>query len=197
MRTRSFFLPGYSLRFGGDYFLFSQLIPKRLAELLHFGMDHREAIRLIRILNEVILVVSFRFVKCRQRRDFRHNGIGPQVRCVCFGHGLFGDFALPVIMAKNHRSILRAHVMPLPIQGRGIVRVPENEQDFRKRNRGWIKLDLHHLGVPGAARTHLMIRRMLNRSPRVSGDDAMHADHIAINRLHTPEAPAAKRCDFH
>ena len=57
-------------------------------------------------------------------------------------------------MVEDHGSVLRADVVALAVEGRGIVNGKKHVQEISKSNDGWVERDLHDFRVTGSPRTH-------------------------------------------
>ena len=64
-------------------------------------------------------------------------------------------------MVKDDGAILRAYIVPLPVQRRGIVRFPERLDHFFVGGFRRIELDLYDFCVAGVAFANLFVVRIL------------------------------------
>jgi hypothetical protein len=110
--------------------------------------------------------------------------------------GSFRDGFLLLVVIKDGRAILGAHIRPLPVQGSWVVGAPEHVQQVLKGNDLRIICDLHRFGVTGVAGTHLLIGGILHAAARVAGHDLMHAFQVLENGFHTPKTAGRQRCFF-
>jgi len=69
---------------------------------------------------------------------------------------------------ENCRSVIVSDIESLTIERSGIVNLEEQLEQPRVRNDGWIKLQSHHLGVPGGMRTDLFIGGILCSTAGIS-----------------------------
>src|SRR4051794_311468 len=99
-------------------------------------------------------------------------------------------------MIEDGRTVLRAHIVTLPIQRCWVMDGEENLQNFAKRQYLRVKRDLHNFRVPGITITHILISRLRRMSAHVAGFDAFDALESVVHRLQTPEAAARKGGDL-
>ena len=72
----------------------------------------------------------------------------------------FGDVALLVVVVEDGRAVLRADVVALAVERRGVVRLPEDAEQVFERDFGRVVRDLHDLGVAGGSRADLFVGRV-------------------------------------
>ena len=98
---------------------------------------------------EVMLMILFGGPKRRSGFDLRHNWpIEPAALLQFFFRAIGGGLLLRR-MIKNHRSILRANIRALPVEGCGVMVRPEDIQKFIIADLCRIELHLHDLSVSG------------------------------------------------
>src|SRR2546421_1076178 len=170
------------------------VMASRLRELrlqfFQFRADDPGAVGGVRMVAEVILVIILGLVECGQGRDFGDDGRRePPLRGL---FRFFGRLFLGGIVIKNDGTILRADVRALAVRGRGIMRFPENLQEFFVGDFPGIEFDLDDLGVAGGARADLLVSRILLCAAGITADDGLHAVQSFEDRFHAPEAAAAK-----
>ena len=83
---------------------------------------------------------------------------------------------------------LGALVVPLAIEGGGIVAVPENVEDFREFQDLRIKPHLGDLGMAGSSRADLLIGRRRDMAPGITGNYTDHTLEALKNRFNAPES---------
>src|SRR5947209_13265576 len=83
-----------------------QFCGKLLAELGDLGRDHGHAVTLPGIVAEVLLMIILGTVERRRRRDFRNNGLVPDLGSIQFLDAFLGDTFLFRTMVKNRRAVL-------------------------------------------------------------------------------------------
>src|ERR1700677_1707206 len=159
-------------------------------ELLQFGADDELAVSLVRMLVVIVLVILLGRIKVGQRNDLRHNGRG-EMRGG-FGLGFFGRLFLRVAAVENNRTVLRADVVALAVEGGRIVGFPENFQQFFVRNDGRIELDLNHFGMAGIAGANVFVTGIGRRAAGKTGDDGFDSGNALKDRLGAPKTAAAK-----
>ncbi len=167
-------------------------LPEELARLGHLGRDYSHAIRLMRIVGEIILMHGFSFVERGYRRNLGHDGIRPHLLGLQLCDVRARNRILLVIMRENHRTVLRAFVITLPVERGGVMDHEKYVEQVAERDLGWIEGDLHNLGVAGDTGAHLFIRRVGACAAGIAGDNGVHTAQLAVNRVETPEAAAAE-----
>src|SRR3546814_5052072 len=110
---------------------------------------------------------------------------------VCSSDLLFGR------VRKNRRAVLRAHVIALPVQLRGIVDVQENIQNIVIADDVGVKLHPDRLGMAGIAVADLTIGRVCDPA---AGITAFHRQHalqiIERSEEHTSELQSLMRSSY-
>src|SRR5690554_3623199 len=103
------------------------------------------------------MMVGFRRVKHVQWQNLGDNwrrklvlSLEPVDTGVCL-LGLFGA------MEKDDRAVLGTDIVPLAIQGSGVVAAKKNIQEVLVAENGWFKNDLHHFDVAGFATADLLV----------------------------------------
>lgn len=96
------------------------------------------------------------------------------------------------IRVEHHRPILHTHVLPLPVQGRGIVKCEVGVEQHIRRQDLLIEVNPKSLLMSRSACAHLFIRGMRHRSPRIHALCARHTTQLTQCGVHTPEAPASQ-----
>ena len=173
----------------GSYILV--LFQKRLelrVKLVNLRRDHILAVRLLRVVRVVVEVVIFGAVKVFVRRYRGHNRCVPNLLLREGRYHPFGGFFLFRRLVIDHRPILRANVVALPVF-RG--RIPQCQQHFDKRavrNDRRIECNSQCLGVTGFAGFHRLVTRLDDRTARVTRLDFLYAFEFFEYCFHAPEA---------
>ena len=136
-----------------------ELRPKLFSELPHLGVDNHRAVGLIRIVTIIVLVVLFGLIESSQGRDLGNNGVRPEPRCIGLALRSFCDDFLLFVVIENHRTILRAGIIALSVQGGWIVGAPEHGEYICKRNELRVKGDLDRKSTRLNS-SHLKLSRM-------------------------------------
>jgi hypothetical protein len=84
----------------------------------------------------------------------------------------------------------------LPIHRRRIMHFPENLQKLIVTDRRWFVLDLDYLSMAGIPGANLFIAWIRRTAARVTGSNRLDALEPLKERLHAPEAAAAKSGEF-
>jgi hypothetical protein len=141
-------------------------------------------------LFEVALVIFLRRIKFRRGQNLRDDrALEPRL---CLRLRSLRQLFLLGRGGENHRSVLRAHVGPLPVWRGGIVLVPEHLEQILERDFRRVVGDLNHLGVVRAAGADVLVARIFQRATLVTADGFVHAGHGAKSRLDAPEATRAE-----
>ncbi len=164
-----------------------------LIEFLDLGSDDELAIALPRVVIKVVLMVLFGRVKVLERGDFRHDGPRKDLRGVELLLVLFGGLSLLIGVIKDGRAVLRAHIVALLIERRGIVSLPEHFQKVLKRNLGWIVSDLNDFRMAGAASANVLITGVLDRAAAIARNDRLHPLEPLEDGFAAPEATFTER----
>lgn len=139
-------------------------------------------------------MVCLRLVERLSGGNFRDDGFIPKfggLRFCGFRSGL-----LLCIVIKNHRAVLRAHIVALAIE-RG--RVVNSEKDIRqraKRDDLRVESDLHDLRMATGAAAHFPIRRIQCMAAHIAAFHAQYAFYILKNGLYTPKTAASEGGSF-
>src|SRR5271163_2212990 len=143
-------------------------------------------------LLKILLVIILRAVKLRRRHNLRYDRLLEHV--ILLEHGLRRArfLLLLLIVIKNSRAILRAHVRPLPVHRRRVMTLPEHRQQLQIRNLRRIKLHFHRLRMPGPPRANLFVVRMFRRPARVTHSSRSHPRHLPERILHSPKTTRRK-----
>src|SRR5215468_3191912 len=84
----------------------------------------------IRDALQIVLVLWLGFPEVAQRRDFRDNPSWPQARRFNIGNRALGSPLLLIIHVEDCRAIALSDVVALTVQGRRIVNLKEELQQF-------------------------------------------------------------------
>src|SRR5665213_2756385 len=105
----------------------------------------------------VLLVIVLGRVKFLERHNLRDN----RGTKVLLGRlpGLFRDLLLLFVAVQDNGAIGRAFVRPLPVEGSGVVCLPEHLQYFGVRNTSGIKLNFGDLGMAGGFGAYFAVGR--------------------------------------
>ena len=145
---------------------------------------------------EVFTVVVLRGIESVQRHNLRHDGFFPEVSFIEFSDERFSDGSLPVVVIEDGGTVLRAHVLALPVQCGRVVDGEENLQDFPIRNLVRIESQLDRLGVTRGVGADSLVGRIDGGTAGVAGSHILNPIHFFEDGLQTPEAAAGKGGDF-
>src|SRR5439155_16467518 len=143
-----------------------------------------------RVLREVLLVVRLGVVERPGRRDLGRDlavACGPEL-LLERGASRLGDRALLVAIRIDRRAVLRADVIPLPHPLRGVVVLPEEAEDLLVARLLRVEDDEHRLGMTGAARADLLVRRVPREAAGIADRRRVDAGRLPEDALRTPEA---------
>src|SRR5580692_10651447 len=95
-------------------------------------------------------------------------------------------------MGEDHRAVLRADIVALPVKLGRIVDRKENIENLAVTDRRWIEFDLHDFRVAGVAVAHLLVSRTLGLAARIArlhGADTLDAEKHGFE---TPKTSASE-----
>ncbi len=172
------------------------LIQKRLTKLHDLGRDDVLTIGLEWIVEKVFLVIVLGNVKDRKGTHFRDNLPIPDFRRRDLRDRFHRDLSLGFVVREDGGPVLRAHIVPLTVQCRGIVDREENPQNFLEGNGLRIERELDDFGVTGGAFADLIIRRVRDGAATVAGHHFVYPFAFQIDRLQTPETATTESGEF-
>src|SRR5580658_6807786 len=144
-------------------------------------------------LLEIALVVFLGAIKFGRGYNLGDDGAPESFGFFELRLGRFGGGFLLRRVVKNHRAVLRADVGPLAVRRGGVVARPEKlVQLFVARFLG-IELDMHGLGVTGAAGANVFVSRTFKRPAHVTDGGFAHAGEPAESSLDAPKTASAER----
>lgn len=135
-----------------------------LAELYHLRRDDRHAVGLMGIIGKIFLMVIFRHVELRERRDLGDDGIRPQTRLGQFADDRLGVRALRFVVEEDCRAVLRPHVRALTVERGRVMDGEEDRQQVAERQHGGVEGHLHGFRVTGIAGADGLVGRIFNPS---------------------------------
>src|SRR5436190_19413841 len=145
-----------------------------------------------RIFGEILLVVVFRRVEFRGGRDLRCDRAAELAGLVPFCLHTFRSLLLRFAGAENRRAILRAHVVVLPVQRRGIVHPKEIIQQRLVTQPGGIEFHLNRLRMASSAGADIFVSRVRGNAARVTNRSFDDTGNLAEDFLHAPKATAGQ-----
>jgi hypothetical protein len=169
-------------------------IRKRFAQFRHFRPRHSDAVALVRVFSEIVLVVFLSFGVVLQRQHLSDYGAAKQLVCRHLGDHGIGDFFLLGGAEVNAATVLRTHVVALRVQGCGVVHKEENLQNLGQIDILRVKGELHYLVMPRIATANVSVAGVQYVAIAVATFDALHPAHAGVNGVQTPKAAAAQ-CD--
>src|SRR5882672_12034003 len=170
------------------------LLSKLLLELLQLGGNHRLTIRLRCVVVVVQLVIVLGRVELRHRLHTGDDGLRKRLRSVQSSDGLFRLLCLLVRRIKNHRPVLLADIVALPVYGRRIVHREKHFEQIAIADLAGIKGHLHDLGVPRVAIAYLPVRRIVDVPAHIPRHRRRHPRQPVKDGLDTPETSSSKYC---
>src|SRR5271170_4327021 len=102
---------------------------KSLLQLFKLGPDHGPTVWLSLVLVVIVLVIVLGAIKHAERDDLGNDRRPEQARGVELLLGVFGEFLLLVVVVEDHRAILSAHIVALPVLCGRVVRVIEDRKE--------------------------------------------------------------------
>ena len=181
-----------------------------MLELLGLGIDDGADVALVGMEGFEVLVVIFGRVEFLQRGDLGGDGVFPLL--LHFDLGGFGDLVLLLGGVVDGGAVLAAVVVAL-VGGAfgqefavmhavflghagGVMRVPEEVDDFLVADDGGIELDLDDFGMAGVSGADVFIGGIFGFAAGVAADDILDAFNKEILRLHAPEAATTDNGGF-
>src|SRR5882762_5172893 len=146
------------------------LLSKLLLKLMQLGGNHELTIRLGRVVVVVELVVVLGGIELCRRLDGGDNGLGKGLDGVQSGDRFLRFLFLLRSCVVNHRSVLFADIVALPVYGGRVMHGKEHVQQIPIADLAGIKCDLHHFCVPRVAIAHLPVGRVVDVAAHVTRD---------------------------
>lgn len=154
-----------------------------------FRGNHDRAVTAGRLFGEIILMLRFGWIVVDEWCDFSDDRIIP----VSLGTvaGGFEEGLLCVGLIQHARTVLRANISTLAVEGGGVMDEEENiDQCLRWQDR-LVELHLHNLGVAGSATCHPVIIREAT-AIGVATFNQFDATKLSKDGVGTPEAATTK-----
>lgn len=142
----------------------------------------------------VVLMVFLRWIEDGGFLNRRYDGLVKAAAARESFSGLQGKLALLIRMIENRRPILAFLIIALSYRIGRINLRPIKLQQFFIRENVIVVRNLYNLQMPGLARQYLLIRRVLQLSAHITGQNAVNAGLLFKRTDHTPEAASGKRC---
>src|SRR5680860_116971 len=99
-------------------------------------------------------------------------------------------------MGENGGAILCARIIPLSVQGGGVMDAEKDFQDFRISDDAGIKGNLYHLGMSRGSTADGFISWIGTTTAHVSGFHRLDTLHLIEYRFQAPEATATQGGEF-
>jgi len=131
-----------------------------LSQLDDLRLDDNSAVRLLRVLLEVSLVIILGSVEGFERFGLSYDGSIPDSRCIDFLDDLLSSHFLFVVMVEDDRTILTANIIALTVQCLRVMHREEDLQDLSVRDHLGVEGDLNDLRVSCSAGADLLIGRI-------------------------------------
>src|SRR5919202_89187 len=138
-------------------------------------------------LLQVALVVLLGPVEVRGGRDLGYHRLAVSGLLALPG-GQGGGLLLGRV-EEDRRAVLRTAVGTLAVELRGVVELPEHDEQLVVGDPLGVELDLDDLRVAGAPRAHLLVARVLERAAEVADGGADHAGRVGELDFDLPEEP--------
>ena len=98
-------------------------------------------------------------------------------------------------MKKDGRAVLRAGVVALPVERRGVMNGEESREQCLKIDDSRVKLDLYHFGVSAGTAAHRLVSRLRTLSAHVAWQHRNDAGQLFECGFSTPKA-TTRQGDF-
>ena len=131
-----------------------------LLELLDLRADHERAVALVRVVEEVVLVVGLGRRVVGERHHFGDDRRAVRLARLDLADHVLGHLLLRVAGGVDAAAVLGADVVALAVQRGRVVHDEEDLQHLAQRDLRRVELDLDHLGVAGAAAADLLVGRV-------------------------------------
>ena len=131
-------------------------------------MNHKLAIRLIGIVQEIVVVVILRRIEGCRRRYLGDDGRVPGIGVIHFSLGLLGDVPLFLIVVEMLSDTGPPWSAPCWFNGRRIMGVPENVQQFREGDNTRVEAIWTTSACPVIPGANLLISRVVGGAAGVA-----------------------------
>lgn len=163
--------------------------------LSQLRIDDHLAIALLRVLRVEVLVFLFRSVELGKPGDDRDNRLVP-MRLIPLNGGTEGLF-LRRVCVEHRGTILRADVVPLPVQRGRIVGDKKHIEDYVPANDALVKSHRNHLGVACRSVTDVVIIGVAYMATGIAGDHLRDTTGLLIQSVQTPETTSTEHKCLH
>ena len=150
-------------------------IGKRLAEFHNFRRHHHLAIAAPGVAGEVVVVFGFGLVEYGQRFDLRDQLAGIQFRVGDLLDDGPSGFGLGVGVGEDDRAVLRPDIVALAVLCGWVVDGEEHAQQVSVGQFVRVELDLHDLGMAGAAGADRLVAGVRHMAGGIAGHHPTHA----------------------
>ncbi len=135
-------------------------------------------------------------VELGNRSYFRNNGVVPDLLLREFRDDVACRSCLLGGVREDDAAVLRAVVVALPVQRRGVMDREKRLEHVPIGQNRWVKRDLDDLRVARVAVADFLVGGIRVLAARVAGHDGLYALEFLVRGLDAPEATAAKCRDF-
>src|SRR4051794_33123784 len=161
-----------------------------LADLVHLRHGDRQAVALVRVLREEVLVVVLGVEELTEGLDLGDDpAVPPLPRAL---RGLLEELLLLLVRVEHRRAVLRADVVALPVQLAGVVQREEHVEDHLTRDHVGVERHGHRLRVAGGPGAHELVAGVRRRSSGVAGHDVADALEVPVHGVQAPEAATSE-----
>ena len=168
--------------------LFFIFLPEDLLVFLQFRSDDEVAVRFCFISVVIVLMVVLSLVEIGEWFDGRHDGVGECSAFIKFGFEELRLFPLFVVMEEYDTPILGTYIIALPIEGGGVMGLPEDFQQLVDGYFRWVIYQLAYFSMAGVFFADLLVGGVHDMSATVTAGDFQHPFHLLEDGLGAPKA---------
>src|SRR5690606_20474957 len=137
---------------------------------------------------EVALVMVLRAPEPLERSQLGHDRIVIEVAAGQVVHEASHRLALRLVAVVDRGTVLRADIVTLAVQGRGIVHGEEDREDVLEPDAIAVEGHLDHFGMAGLAAADGLVGGIRDLAAGIAGLDPCHPFDLQVDRLCAPEA---------
>ncbi len=143
---------------------------KNLAQLGCLGADDKLAVRLLRIIREIILVIVFRRPESRRWQYGGDDGVRPDMGGAQLGDQRLRDGGLFRIVREDDRAVLCAHIVALAIERGRVVDGEKRVEQGAVVDDRRIEMHLYDFRMPGGAVADAGVIRLVLMPAGIAGN---------------------------
>ena len=141
-------------------------------------------------------MVFFSFKESLGWNHLRDNRGRERLRLGQLADRLLSRLLLLLVQTEDDRTILRSHIMALPIQRRRVMGPEKNLEQVRVGDRVRVELDAHTFRMSSLACADLLVGRLRCRPSAIAAYHRLNATQLIEDRLRAPETTTAQDGDL-